>query len=152
MLGLGVRYRILGEIERITREARAHGLKGAETGGWLLADRRWPDHVVMATGPGDTYVTETEVTIKTEVFEELERRHPHLAAVGDWHLHPNHDPVPSTTDRRAWMCGCKLRRGFWASVVATLGQGLYAEPQLTGWITCGAGEHMFCEPLRLRVI
>jgi proteasome lid subunit RPN8/RPN11 len=142
----GVRYEIRAEIDQIRRDFGPD----VETGGWLLSDPRRPDNLVLATDPGDgVRVTRTSVELSPERFEVVERAFPHLRVRGDYHLHPNGDPVPSVTDRRPWMRGCEPAGGFWVGIIATPARSMFGEPELHGWVTCGTGGTMFCEPLRI---
>jgi proteasome lid subunit RPN8/RPN11 len=141
--GSSVRDSIEEEIRSINRSFdTAH-----ETGGWLLADRRRPDHIVAATDPGDgALFAARSVQLDLSRARDLEAAHPHLALRGCYHLHPNGDPVPSETDRRAWARGARSVTGdFWIGLIATPASSMYGRPELHGWITTKA----FCEPLRL---
>ena len=143
-LGLGAQR----AIEREISSARRDFGPGVESGGWLLADRRWPDNIIVATDPGDdARFSRRSVLLDFDRLEELERAFPHLALRGDWHTHPSGDHIPSRTDRRAWMRGRELIRGFYVGIVATPPSGMYRDPELHGWLTTES----FCEPLRLEL-
>jgi proteasome lid subunit RPN8/RPN11 len=117
-----------------------------ESGGWLLSDERWPEHIVLATDAGDgASYSRSSVSLDLDRAEEMQHAYPHLSLRGDWHLHPTGGAVPSETDRRAWMRGCELTGDYWIAIVATPARSYLGEPDLHGWLTTKT----FCEPLRL---
>ena len=75
------------------RERRPVGER--EVGGWLLAHKRFPDHVVAATD-ATIESRDGEMTMSLSY-----RAGNHLLAVGCWHSEPStSEGVPSETDLR----------------------------------------------------
>ena len=122
-----------------------------EVGGWLLAAKRFPDHVVAAT----------DATIESRdgemTMSPWYRAGDHLLAVGCWHTEPSaSDGVPSETDLR----------GQHEHLLHLLDQGrdrtldLICVPrgdgslQLHGWATrlrAGVTARAKCEPAHVEV-
>jgi proteasome lid subunit RPN8/RPN11 len=84
-----------------------------------------------------------------EELEAVERIAPHLAVIGDWHLHPSRDTEPSMQDRRAWARGCDLAGGRWVGIILAPPETMWARAQADAFITVGTQTTKFCEPLRL---
>jgi hypothetical protein len=121
-----------------------------ETGGWLLADRRIPDHILYATEPGvDALHARSSMRLGSERLEAVEAQIPHWVASGSWHVHPgpDEDGVPSSADREAWANWRELDGvGYHIGVIVTRGRaGGWSAPEYHGWLTTES----FCERLRL---
>jgi integrative and conjugative element protein (TIGR02256 family) len=112
-------------------------LNAAEAGGILLGFRRGSHlHVTMATPPGPT-----DVRNKFS-FSREDESHPRIALsewsrseetmdyIGEWHTHPEPDPLPSSLDLREWR---KISRERAEPMVFMI-QGI-----LGSWIGLGVG-------------
>ena len=123
----------------------------AETGGWLFASPRNPNYILLATVPGaDASIGRDTISLGYEQMEAVQRLHPDLELVGDWHLHPGGGDVPSDADLRSSVHGAKLARGCWYSLIATPSTTWRPEPELHGWITFGPRpDLLISERLRL---
>jgi hypothetical protein len=121
-----------------------------ETGGWLLATKAKPDHVVVATEPGaDARYSPSSMRLGSERLFEIERAYPQLLVTGSWHVHPGDDDgIPSDADRQAWARWRELDGvDYHVGVIATQGESPgWTDPQLNGWLTTDS----FCERLRIR--
>jgi proteasome lid subunit RPN8/RPN11 len=102
---------------RVIREEIRRAGPYLETGGWLFCDPRDPDTVSVATGPGEGIQRRAHVELGSEDIALVKELAPHLALVGDWHVHPSADTLPSETDRRAWSRGCDLTGSHWLGVI-----------------------------------
>lgn len=119
---------------------------GFEVGGWMFSDPRRHDHILVATRPGaDAESSPSSIFLGSEMREVIENIAPHLSLRGCWHLHPDGDSLPSTTDRRGWMRGCEITSDYWVAIIATPARSMWDQPELHGWITTSA----YCEPLAL---
>jgi hypothetical protein len=136
-------------MKRIREEIRENG-RYLEVGGWLLADPDSPAEIRAATGPGSGGPGPGAVWLGVEELEALERLAPHLRPIGDWHLHPSGDTLPSDQDRKAWARGCDLAGGRWIGLILAPPADMWSRAECTGsYITCGVPTVKFCERLRL---
>ena len=122
-----------------------------ETGGWLLAAERNPDHVLMATVPGsDSSAARSTIYLGTEQLEAAQRLHRDLAVVGCWHWHAHDGDVPSETDLRAFARGARAAGGRWIGLIACASRSWRPEPEISAWVTFGPRRDLLItERLRL---
>jgi hypothetical protein len=138
-----------GAMRTIREEIRRNG-RSTETGGWLFAHAGDSNSVVLATGPGgDGRSGYATMEIGYEDWDAVKRLAPHLAPVGDWHLHPTADTMPSRQDRRAWGRGCELTGSQWLGLVFAPPADMWSEAECASFITFGTKTTKGCEPLRL---
>jgi integrative and conjugative element protein (TIGR02256 family) len=111
--GLLIEVAVLSQLGAF-RQTRAHA---TEAGGILLGYRRDAHlHVVMATPPGPS---DTRGRIR---FRRDDESHARIALaewsnsgemidyLGEWHTHPESDPLPSTLDLEEWRKICSRRK------------------------------------------
>jgi proteasome lid subunit RPN8/RPN11 len=118
-----------------------------ESDGWLLADPRWPDNILVATDGHGARVSRGSVEMNLERIDDYRRLYPHLTWRGCYHLHPDGDPIPSVTDRKAWRTGREQVGDYYVGIIATPRRVPNGDPELHGWLTTAD----FCEPLRLKL-
>jgi proteasome lid subunit RPN8/RPN11 len=59
-----------------------------------------------------------------------------LVRVGDWHSHPNDDPIPSDADLRTWGLHSEDAGVLpYAGVIVTPGEVGWMTPEFYGWVT-----------------
>jgi proteasome lid subunit RPN8/RPN11 len=59
-----------------------------------------------------------------------------LVRVGDWHSHPNDDPIPSDADLRTWGLHSEDAGVVpYAGVIVTPGEVGWMTPEFYGWVT-----------------
>jgi hypothetical protein len=137
-------------MKRIREEIRENG-RYLEVGGWLLGDPVNPGQIVAATGPGSGGPGPGAVWLGTEELEALERLAPHLRPIGDWHLHPSGDTLPSEQDRKAWARGCDLSGGYWIGLVFKPPADMWSRAEPDAFVTLGTETTKFAERLSLVV-
>jgi proteasome lid subunit RPN8/RPN11 len=89
------------------------------------------------------------VWLGLEELEALERLAPHLSPIGDWHLHPSGDTLPSEQDRKAWARGCDLAGGRWIGIIMAPPETMWKRATADAFITMGTQTTKFAERLRL---
>lgn len=130
-----------------------------ETGGYLYA-LYWPDEdrvgVMHASGPGHNgrhgsgQVRLGDPNDVESGFDDTLTR-AGLVRVGDWHSHPNDDPIPSDADLRIWgRHSDDADVSPYAGVIVTPGEVGWMTPELHAWIT-REDDHglLVCEPGRI---
>ena len=126
----------------------AHDRGARETGGWLVARRASPDHVVAATGPGTASDhAPTSVALERQGVDEAVAA-AGLTLVGDWHTHPpnEHGTAASPEDRSAWRHELAKTPGLdtWHGVIVLRARG--RTESMAAWATRRSGT---CEPVAL---
>jgi hypothetical protein len=71
------------------------------------------------------------------------------SSAGTGTQHPTGDPLPSDTDRLAWLRGCQLTRSHWVSLIFAPAAGVRLEPDYAAYITKGSGSTFYCERLHV---
>jgi proteasome lid subunit RPN8/RPN11 len=130
-----------------------------ETGGWLYGLYSAENDrvaVVHASGPGQngshgagwTRLSNPD-QVEADFSNSLARAR--LVRVGDWHSHPNDDPIPSDADLRIWGRHSDDAGVLpYASVIVTPGEVGWMTPEFHGWVTREDDRGLLvCEPSRI---